>query len=340
MHDRDDSHSKAKIQPKYCEKSSKVDLYRPKECCPASAFNWGESSIGRSRTNRAIATNPQLCSRRRYVLSCNVWASRIRMLELTAYLDHPAKYTLEYVDRIVDRLVAAAGRARDEREVLLSASLFNRALAYKPHDSELIVLVVRLAKQRAWSKRLRQISLIGASAAVAASGGLLVVRTYNSRLAQRRQHLLRVCAFAGNQSRDTHCVEYPGGRKEFVPGRRQGTGQATRGPRKRPTRDGECRSFRIQPICARCKSSLRVPRAGVLMIDGEEQPWFGVRHELTVGTASVRSPCSQRKLLCATATEGRRDNTRQLGPESIFGHRISRSHAVCARTGWRNLDLR
>ena len=203
--------------------------------------------------------------------------------ELTSYLDHPAKYTLDHADRIVVRLVAAAERARDEREVLLSASLFNRALAYKPHDSELIVSVVRFAKQRAWSKRLRRIGLIGASAVVAASGALLVVRTYNSRLAQRSQHSSKVVPSpTANPATPTLSNAQTAQQNSFP--------VAAKGPlRQRVVRENGRRAAESAAVSHTVATrSVQVVITGAsggrLLIDGEEQPWFGVRHELTIGT--------------------------------------------------------
>ena len=205
--------------------------------------------------------------------------------ELAAYLDRPAKYTLDHVDRIVTRLVMAAERARDERDVLLSAALFNRALAYKPHDSELVASVARLAKQRAWSKRLRRISVIGATAIVATAASLWAARIYNSWLARHRQPAAKLesslplpPASVGSSNAEVTVPDAPAA--------------VVRGPTRQrvaTVRDSNRRALEgtvaAQAVDTRpVQVVITGASGGRLLIDGAEQPWFGVRHELTIGT--------------------------------------------------------
>ncbi len=205
--------------------------------------------------------------------------------ELTAYLDRPAKYTLDFIDRIVTRLVSAAENARDERNVLLSASLFNRALAYKPNDSELVASVARLAKQRAWTRRVRKIGLWSAFAAMTVAVALLAAKFHNLRVASRTASSPKTepalpSAPAGGSATNTEAVEQ---------GPAPAAARAPTRPRPNPIHDG---SRRAADGVASGQSPQKRPvqivitgaSGGRLLIDGTEQPWFGVRHELAIGS--------------------------------------------------------
>jgi hypothetical protein len=75
--------------------------------------------------------------------------------ELAEYLVDPAGYAQAYEARIVLRLCERGRRARKERNATLAASDFNRALAFRPADVELLAQVAGLAR----AQRLRRTSL-------------------------------------------------------------------------------------------------------------------------------------------------------------------------------------
>ncbi|MBN2192853.1 MAG: protein kinase [Polyangiaceae bacterium] len=72
--------------------------------------------------------------------------------ELEEFLGDSVAYVPHHAERVVARLVEIGRRARSERMVPLAAACFNRALAYRPDDLELLRLVSGLAK----AERLRR----------------------------------------------------------------------------------------------------------------------------------------------------------------------------------------
>jgi len=208
--------------------------------------------------------------------------------EFTAYLDRPARYLLEFPDRIVGRLVAAAERARDEGDVMLSASLFNRALAYKPHDSELIASVARLARQRANVRRVHKFAQGSAFIAGVAAIGFGTVKFGQSHFAHRRVTVtkpesarsvgLPIVTSAPPETMLNS--ENLGPAASNIPARpRLGP------PAKTPQRQGGAGRSNVEGSETRAvQIVITGASGGRLLIDGVEQPWFGVHHELRLGS--------------------------------------------------------
>lgn len=72
--------------------------------------------------------------------------------ELARFLEDPEAYQADYNERILESLSTAGQAAREEGDVLRAAALFNRALAFKPDDTQLLAEVAGLAR-RARSRR-------------------------------------------------------------------------------------------------------------------------------------------------------------------------------------------
>jgi eukaryotic-like serine/threonine-protein kinase len=202
--------------------------------------------------------------------------------ELTQYLDRPARYSLEFPDRIVERLVAAADKARNDGDVILSSSLFNRALAYKPHDSDLIAAVARIAKQRAISRRWRK---TGFSFAVVACAGLLgfgTLKIYESVALRRHLPPQRPSHAAPKPSVTSNSIVSAVDSSERV--MPQSPDVPVRPKSVLPTR---ALSRRSEPGSAVDTRPVQIVITGAsgsrLLIDGTERSWFGVRHELSLG---------------------------------------------------------
>jgi serine/threonine-protein kinase len=90
--------------------------------------------------------------------------------ELTEYLLTPETYVSAYEVRVVRRLVELGKRARLDRQAPAAAALFNRALAFRPDDAELLRQVAGLAQ----SERRRRLGarlgvLLGTSVVLGAA---------------------------------------------------------------------------------------------------------------------------------------------------------------------------
>ena len=87
--------------------------------------------------------------------------------EIGAFLQDPKAYRVTFEARVVASLVARGRKAREDRDVPAATTSFNRALAYRPDDVDLISEVSSLAR----SQRFRQTLLQGA---VILAGSLVV----------------------------------------------------------------------------------------------------------------------------------------------------------------------
>ncbi len=203
--------------------------------------------------------------------------------ELVAYLDAPKACAEQFADRIVPRLLAAAGQARSQRQVLLSVSLINRALAYRPHDSELIAAVARVSKQRARSLRVRRGAYLAVFAACLAGVSLVVFDWMKSR--ERRAARLPIeTSAAAPEIEETPAaaassapiVEAANGSPEIH--RVPAAGRTTnRRGHERPVVNRPAATRSVQVVITGASG-------GRLLIDGEEVPWLGVHHELEIRT--------------------------------------------------------
>jgi serine/threonine-protein kinase len=205
--------------------------------------------------------------------------------ELAEYLDRPIKYAEDFANRIVAKLVSVAEKARNERNVLLAASLFNRALAHKPHDSELVATVARLSKQRARVKRARAISIWGVFTAILISAGVWAARVGNLQTSHGTRGGPRSI-----RAEPLAKLSPVGARKPTValngtpeaPARGRKTNRPSQGHESiRRATDGD--SDGQLPETRSVQIVITGASGGRLLIDGTEEPWFGVRHDLKTG---------------------------------------------------------
>ncbi|HLV65414.1 MAG TPA: protein kinase [Polyangiaceae bacterium] len=96
--------------------------------------------------------------------------------ELHAFLLDPKGYRERHEPLIVDRLTARGRTATSHRDVPLAAACFNRALAYRPDDRELLASVSRLSRQARLRVAARRGALAFGGAAVVMGAALLTVR--------------------------------------------------------------------------------------------------------------------------------------------------------------------
>jgi eukaryotic-like serine/threonine-protein kinase len=80
--------------------------------------------------------------------------------ELGEYLADPERYEEAYEKRIVKRLAELGRRARDESEIAAAASAYNRALAFRPDDTDLLAQVAGLARRERMKKNAVRIAAV------------------------------------------------------------------------------------------------------------------------------------------------------------------------------------
>jgi eukaryotic-like serine/threonine-protein kinase len=74
--------------------------------------------------------------------------------EVGQFLEDPAEYVTNHLDSVVARLTARGAKRRTAGDFLGSTADFNRALAYRPHDTMLLSEVAGIARTRRQRRRL------------------------------------------------------------------------------------------------------------------------------------------------------------------------------------------
>jgi eukaryotic-like serine/threonine-protein kinase len=97
--------------------------------------------------------------------------------ELGEYLEDSNTYEEAYVSRIVRRLVEVGRKAKSTRDAPLAAACFNRALAFRPDDAELLAQVAGLARMERVKRAGARILAIGTTSALLGGMAYGIVRT-------------------------------------------------------------------------------------------------------------------------------------------------------------------
>ncbi|HMJ12445.1 MAG TPA: serine/threonine-protein kinase, partial [Polyangiaceae bacterium] len=197
--------------------------------------------------------------------------------ELHEFLVEPERYRADYEQRVFTRLVELGRRARAERAMPLAASSFNRALAFRPDDTELLGLVAGLAR----GERMREVGRRSAAiAALCVVAGLVMFAGTHWLRGPPATH---GASEVETRTRPPLIVPrlQPRG-PIIVHGDAQAPRTQTREPVRRP------KTPVVQPA-AKPRGTRQVQvhirgAAGRLKIDGAEAPWYGRSHELSLGS--------------------------------------------------------
>ena len=207
--------------------------------------------------------------------------------ELLKFLRDPAAYWGAYVPRIVEKLVALGRAAHAARDIPAAAAHFNRALAFRPDDPELLRQVAGMAHAARVRRSIaRTVSVLGILVVMV---GVVygAVRLLQSTV-WRTSGSGRSALSSGDKG---ETASGPAGSSDTPPvgSVRAGTGReaapaaaaARRRPRIRNIPRPEIRKTR--PVRVHIDGA----KNGKLTIDGQPQEWFGVTHQLTVGRSYV-----------------------------------------------------
>ncbi|HTM45308.1 MAG TPA: serine/threonine-protein kinase [Polyangiaceae bacterium] len=188
--------------------------------------------------------------------------------EVAQFVSSPASYLTAYPERIVERLVTAGELARKNRQVALATAHFNRALAYRPGDPQLLARVSGLARRKRFSSLLRGGvglgALLGACALLGFQGWSLWLAAHAPTVQSTATPVRPVQAPAAAPpvvaDHDAVEAERP----------------------KKPSARVNAKPVSSQ---ARRKVEVRITGAmgGTLKIDGQPKEWFGAQHELQAG---------------------------------------------------------
>jgi serine/threonine-protein kinase len=234
-----------------------------------------------------------------------------------AWLTPCAEYS-GFNQRIVPELVRSGLRARADRDVARAAEDFNRALAYRPGDAELLSHITGL-RRRHRMRRLAALSAlglvgVGAPLAVAVSIWLRPAPASDVVDAPPVRDVLKLPVPATSAPAAVVATAAPAGEKSALSP--EATDRALIAARNRARRAPP--PAPLSPPSER-DVVVRITGAmgGTLRIDGQPRDWFGVRHKLPVGTHRFEfvppdESCCEGSVQTVAIVEGE-------GPQQVVG---------------------
>jgi len=203
--------------------------------------------------------------------------------EVADFLQAPQRYREDFEARVVGRLVERGKAARLARDVLGATACFNRALAFRPDDADLITQVSSLAR----NQRTRRLLAQGAAAV---SGSLIIVLgvggvfKLGSRIRENNRPKPQAVATAATRSQ--------GPKREAAADLTELTEEPASSARKRPKRPPPGKPVveipkEVETTKARVRVLVMGPQNATVYVDGKPfDNWFGVAHDLPVGPHS------------------------------------------------------
>jgi eukaryotic-like serine/threonine-protein kinase len=197
--------------------------------------------------------------------------------EIGPFLADPKKYRVDFEERVVDALVTRGRKAREDRDVMTATTCFNRALAFRPDDTDLISEVSSLAKRQRFRRALMQgaVILTGSLIIAAALGG--VFKIVAKLRGTNHKKPVATATSAGNVA---------GGAKAPAVGQPDGSAQAA--PPARRKKGSKVKPVEPPKEAVEGSASVTVivdgPANATVSVDGQPfDPWFGVAHDLPAG---------------------------------------------------------
>lgn len=96
--------------------------------------------------------------------------------ELEAWLDDPEGWTAAHDAQLVDRLCKLGALERKRSDIVAAAADYNRALAYKPDDAQLLRVVVSMQRSEARMRLIKRVAPLVLGALVLAPSAYFVVK--------------------------------------------------------------------------------------------------------------------------------------------------------------------
>lgn len=96
--------------------------------------------------------------------------------ELEAWLDDPEGWTAQHDERLIERLCKLGAIERKRADIVAAASDYNRALAYKPDDAQLLRVITSIQRSEARMRVLKRVAPLVLGACILAPSTYFVVR--------------------------------------------------------------------------------------------------------------------------------------------------------------------
>ncbi len=197
--------------------------------------------------------------------------------EIGAFLQDAKAYRPQFEERIVTALVARGRKARQERDVPAATSTFNRALAYRPDDTDLIAEVSSLARNERFRRAMVQglVILTGSLFIAALLGGVFKLVAKIRGTDQRKP---AASAAAANKAK---------GPAELPAARPDGSAGQVSKPKKPKRKAVEAPKEPEVATTASVQVVVSGPANATVLMDGQPfENWFGVPHDIPVGEHS------------------------------------------------------
>jgi serine/threonine-protein kinase len=200
--------------------------------------------------------------------------------EVFDFLRDPAGYEQRYEPRLVAELVKRATVARTDKDFVAAAAAFNRALAFRPDDAELLRQVAQIARGERLRRALTRIAAVVLLLGLALGVLLGAVALWRSRRANKLT--------AGTPQTSPSALSVG----QVLPSAPVAPPAASEhGESRRPAAEGVHRPGHVRvapPTSAAAETAtVRVlvdgPKNAIVKVDGQEIVWFGPPHDLTVG---------------------------------------------------------
>ncbi len=201
--------------------------------------------------------------------------------EIFEFLSDPVVYRAAYEPRLVSELVKCASSARVHKDFVLTASAFNRALAFRPDDPNLLRQVAQIARGERLRRRLLQ--AVGAALTAAAISSV----AFGARAWWRSRSATRPPAVSPRAAASARGAGASAPSAEPAQATPLGHGELRHLAAENAHRSRSSRSSpSAVPIVETATVRVLVdgPKNATVKVDGQEIVWFGPPHELTVGT--------------------------------------------------------
>ena len=103
-------------------------------------------------------------------------------LEIRAWLEDPEAYAREHDAKMIADLCALGRDARARGDALAAAARFNRALAYAPHDPQLMKIVASMHRASAWRGGVARVAPVVLASLVVGAGAYAATKAVRARV--------------------------------------------------------------------------------------------------------------------------------------------------------------
>jgi len=200
--------------------------------------------------------------------------------EIWAFLRDSAGYHRDYEPRLVAELCKSAHAARASKDFVGAAALFNRALAFRPDDSELLRQVAQIARGESVRRAARRGAVV--LLAVGAATGIV-----SGGVAWMRARPAATTSSGTAEPRPNAIAAEPKASANVTTAAVSASAEPRRAPPEVVRRPGHVTTRPSASAAAPELSTVRVlvdgPKNATVKIDGQEIVWFGPPHELSVG---------------------------------------------------------